>query len=1258
MRARKGTEGRMRSRLRRGLAITWVVVMVFALLPSLAALAQEELPPGWGDVPPPAEEPPAPAVPPAPPIQDPVPAAPNEPAPSEAPAPASEPELPEGWGEPAAASSDEPADPEPEAEVDPEPDEEDSGLRPSFSVPWLLLHGAEEEPDEAEEEEPIEPTLWTTDAAGNPRYDFSPGSTVYIHGSGFDPNTTYDIPVTRPDGSIIKGDGNFDPADHRYVCPDGAWACWDNTTTNGDGDLSYQYILNGIEGLYRVAVFTYPWGGPGSVDEPVATVAFSDSAGDLDIVGGSHESQQKAAGVLGSYTSGNATQYAELDPINFRLEVSHSGAGSALGTFDIGFSGDVGGGSGCSPFFQQAFALGTHDGSNPAVVTNSGATPSVSLVGAPVPGTGPSSGDWIQTVQVEFTSGPGNATIYYYLTLSDVAGECGGSSQHSRINGTGGDFGNEGDQNIPVPARAILELPQITVTKMVDRDGDGSFETTAAAGEFCFSLDGGTCVPIDAAGQVVFGNLVSTDPDADPATAHAHTITEQQLDSSLGTYIYGSGAGTNCTFDDPSATATATVQASSRGPENASCIFRNGRTKADLGIGKSDSPDPVVAGTNLTYSLVVTNHGPSVSSGFTVSDTLDANTSFVSFDNAAATAECLHLAGVITCTHSSDLAVAGTVIYTFTVSVDASVPDGTTLRNVAAVEGSDPEPAGAQSPNEAAEETSVATRADLAVTKSDAIDPAAPGGSITYTVAVTNNGPSDAENVVVTDTLPPGATLVSTSGCAQDPTGVPACALGTIAAGAGKQYTITVSVDAATLEGSISNLAVVSSDTDDPDATNNEATAVTFIDALPSITVDKTAVADIAEPGGTITYTVSITNTSDPNDPVSLLSIVDDVYGDLTDAANPLVSNSTCALAIIQPATTYTCTFEGQFTGNAGDVETDTVTVSGVDDEQIPVSGQDDHTVTLGDLPSAIEVSKTAGPATVLRTGGDVTFDVVIKNTSVADTVTIDKVSDDQFGDLSAGCTPTLPAVLAPGAALTCTFTQFLSGTVPGDHTNVVTASGQDDDGNAVQGTATAIVTFTPVIDLELNVVAQPQFGTVGLQGAYTIILTNMGPSDATGVVVANKLPAGVSFASDTSGGAFDPATGLWHVGTLAAGATVQFTIVVNLDQDGIMTDAAEVTAADEVDVDSVTGDGIGDDRDQDKIEVSQVLGTTTQVVTTTTAPTTATTTATTTAEALPVTGSETGRLATTALVLLGLGGLLVLITYRSRRALKESRDT
>lgn len=78
--------------------------------------------------------------------------------------------------------------------------------------------------------------------------------------------------------------------------------------------------------------------------------------------------------------------------------------------------------------------------------------------------------------------------------------------------------------------------------------------------------------------------------------------------------------------------------------------------------------------------------------------------------------------------------------------------------------------------------------------------------------------------MVVTDTLPAGVTFVSTTGCAEDPNGVPTCSLGTIAAGGQASYTISVTIDPDTL-GTLTNTATATADNADPDTSNNTGAA-------------------------------------------------------------------------------------------------------------------------------------------------------------------------------------------------------------------------------------------------------------------------------------------------------------------------------------------------------------------------------------------------------------------------------------------------
>jgi len=327
----------------------------------------------------------------------------------------------------------------------------------------------------------------------------------------------------------------------------------------------------------------------------------------IKITAKDHEGQKKVSGVLDGYTNGNVTEYSELDPINFRFTLAATGASS--GQLEVRFTGD----DATCLFFDGSFALGFHDSATSAIEPISGATPTVTPSGVPVPTDfGTSSGEWVQTLNISF-SGIGTARVNYYLTLSGEAGECNGSSQHSRLNPAGGDVTQTGAQNVPVPANKVIELPEITVIKNVDRDGNGTFEDTADQGEWSFTLDGGTTLATDVNGQVVFQNVT---PDGD------HTITE----SGPAGYVFVSGSGVNCTFSN--STATATV-ASGTTAQDATCIFNNGLGEGDLTVRKDldTDNDGQVDQTNVdTWTWDLNGGGQNFPTGSTQSVLIGAHT--------------------------------------------------------------------------------------------------------------------------------------------------------------------------------------------------------------------------------------------------------------------------------------------------------------------------------------------------------------------------------------------------------------------------------------------------------------------------------------------------------------------------------------------------------------------------------------------------------------------------------------------------------
>jgi uncharacterized repeat protein (TIGR01451 family) len=121
--------------------------------------------------------------------------------------------------------------------------------------------------------------------------------------------------------------------------------------------------------------------------------------------------------------------------------------------------------------------------------------------------------------------------------------------------------------------------------------------------------------------------------------------------------------------------------------------------------------------------------------------------------------------------------------------------------------------------------------ADLALTKSDSPDPVAQGGTLTYTIQVTNNGPDPAVNTVVSDDLVNDLSFVSatsTAGSCDNQGGKVTCNLGNLANA--ETATITLKATVKDKAGNqVSNTASVSSDTADPSSANNSDTEGTTV---------------------------------------------------------------------------------------------------------------------------------------------------------------------------------------------------------------------------------------------------------------------------------------------------------------------------------------------------------------------------------------------------------------------------------------------
>ncbi len=150
--------------------------------------------------------------------------------------------------------------------------------------------------------------------------------------------------------------------------------------------------------------------------------------------------------------------------------------------------------------------------------------------------------------------------------------------------------------------------------------------------------------------------------------------------------------------------------------------------------------------------------------------------------------------------------------------------------------------------------------ADLQVSLADSPDPVLNSDGLSYLITVTNAGPGNAGNVVLTDTLPAGvvfASAIPDQGSCMEVGGVVNCDLGTVGNGASENITINTTVIS---PGTISNTVLVSADEIDPDTANNTATENTTVNPAADLALVVQGLPDPVVAGAQITYTFIVAN--------------------------------------------------------------------------------------------------------------------------------------------------------------------------------------------------------------------------------------------------------------------------------------------------------------------------------------------------------------------------------------------------------------
>lgn len=392
--------------------------------------------------------------------------------------------------------------------------------------------------------------------------------------------------------------------------------------------------------------------------------------------------------------------------------------------------------------------------------------------------------------------------------------------------------------NIAVASTQVVEEADLRVLKTCKPDGIATAGSTAFCEIHVDNLgasDARSVSLVDAitsnAAFTVTSATVSPSGSCAPPTPIGPT-TAVNLACNLQTIAAGARKTVRVEFsslESGDINDTATVSSATPDPDTGS-NSATGRVSfsasANLSISKTGAPNPVVAGTDLVYTLTVGNAGPSTAGNVVVRDALPAQVSIVSANASQGTCN----GGIpgspmlpMICTLGS-IASAGSATITITVRVSPSTPDGTILVNNATVESAAADPDNAD--NSASALTTVQARADLQVVKTSDAAVYKPSSLIAYTITVQNNGASDANAVVVTDNLPDTRQALyqsDTGGCTLAGN-VLTCQVGDMPVGSTRSFNVYLVVKGS--RGNVSNTAIVNSATTDPNLANNASTRV------------------------------------------------------------------------------------------------------------------------------------------------------------------------------------------------------------------------------------------------------------------------------------------------------------------------------------------------------------------------------------------------------------------------------------------------
>jgi len=644
-------------------------------------------------------------------------------------------------------------------------------------------------------------------------------------------------------------------------------------------------------------------------------------------------------------------------------------------------------------------------------------------------------------------------------------------------------------------------------------------------------------------------------------------------------------------------TSSATVTSSQFDPDlsnnTITIVSHASPPSAELTVGLGASPEPVLVGGSLTYSVVVTNNGPSFATGVTVTNILPPSMTILSANISQGSLNVFSNIVVLNVGSLSNSARA-----TASILVTPNVEGSLTATSIVSAIQIDP----ITTNNIATFTSTVGQASDLELTLVDSPDPAVVRSNVTYIMTVTNHGPNIATSVILSQTLPAGVTMVSNStsqGTILRNGNALTANIGTLGLGAGASIVVVVNPPNAT---TLSTVATVSSSQADPNTANNTVTATTivappFVSILPSGTVitfesltPTNGAVDIGETVGVVLRLRNAGNVINTNLTATLLTnngVIPDPgvanvqnYGVLPAGGAPVGlpfrfkavgTNGGSVSAVLQlqdgPNNLATATFNFGLPNIFNFSNTNAITIRDNSSalpypSTIAVSG---ITGIVGKVTATLVNASHTFPQDVdaLLVGASAQKTILMSGAGAAPLANATVTFDDSAAPLPDGSAQINtgsyhPASYLPGLNLPpparagpylAAMSVFNNANPNGTWSLYIADHSAGDSGAVAGGWNLALTTISPVnqlADLSLVATALPNPALVGspLTNIFTIV--NNGPNDAGFVTFTDPLPAGVTLISAASSrGSVITGSGnvSANVGPLSAGQSATVTI-------------------------------------------------------------------------------------------------------------------